>query len=245
MQQDPSIKKKLIWSLFYGIGMALLEAVVVVYLRKLYYPDGFSFPLKSMDWNIYQIEVLREAGTMVMLICVSALAAVNFHTWFAFFLFNFGVWDIFYYVWLKVLLNWPAHLMEWDILFLIPITWDGPVICPLLCSLAMIVLACIILTYHKRGLQVRLKYYEWFLLLGGALLVFTSFIWNYTNFLIDGGYFNQINTLSSNTAFWHAMEQFQPPSFQWGYFLVGFGIILVAIGLLARRLRKEFKTLQA
>jgi hypothetical protein len=63
MQQNPSIKKKLIWSLFYGIGMALLEAVVVVYLRKLYYPQGFSFPLKTMDWNIYQIEVLREAGT--------------------------------------------------------------------------------------------------------------------------------------------------------------------------------------
>lgn len=237
-----SIKKKLVWSCVYGIGMALLEAVVVVYLRKLYYPQGFFFPLKSMDWNIYQIEVLREAGTLLMLVCVSALAAETFTTWFAFFLFNFAVWDIFYYVWLKVLLNWPAHLMEWDILFLIPITWDGPVLCPLLCSLAMIVLAGVILTYHKRGLQVRLKYYEWSLLLGGALLVFISFIWNYTSLMLSHGFLDQLSALRNNAAVQQVIEQYQPQSFQWGYFLAGFTIILVSIGLLARRLRKEFKT---
>jgi len=239
-----SIKKRIVWSCAYGIGMALLEAVVVVYLRRLYYPQGFSFPLKSMDWNIYQIEVLREAGTLLMLICVSALAAENFTTWFAFFLFNFAVWDIFYYGWLKVLLNWPAHLLEWDILFLIPITWDGPVLYPLLCSLAMIVLAGIILAYHKRGLQVRLKYYEWLLLLGGALLVFASFIWNYTRLMLANGFLDQLSTLGGNAAVRQVVEQYQPQHFQWGLFMVGFAIILVSMGLLARRLRKAFKTLQ-
>ena len=42
---------------------------------------------------------------------------------FAFFLFLFGVWDIFYYIWLKVFLHWPASLLTWDVLFLIPVPW--------------------------------------------------------------------------------------------------------------------------
>ena len=245
MQQNPSIKKKLIRSLFYGIGMALLEAVVVVYLRKLYYPQGFSFPLKTMDWNIYQIEVLREAGTLLMLVCVSALAAENFTTGFAFFLFNFAVWDIFYYVWLKILLNWPSSLMEWDILFLIPITWDGPVLAPLLCTLAMLTLAGVILIHHQRGKQVKLTGQDWALLWSGALLVFISFIWNYTGFMLQGGYLPDLANLGSNPAFWQATAAFIPPGFQWSLFLIGYGLIWLAIVLLATRLRKGFKTLHA
>ncbi|HAF62784.1 MAG TPA: hypothetical protein DCK95_10740 [Anaerolineaceae bacterium] len=239
MPKKNSMVKKINWSFFYGIGMALLEAVVVVYLRELYYPQGFSFPLASMDWNIYKIEVLREAGTMLMLICVSALAAENFHTWLAFFLFNFAVWDIFYYVWLKILLNWPSSILEWDILFLIPITWDGPVLTPLLCTIAMITLAGVILHHHQQGTAVRLKAREWILLFLGAGLVFTSFIWNYTTFMIEGGYFNDLSNLASNGALQQAVSEFVPSGFNWSLFLSGYGIIWLAIGLLAARLRKQ------
>jgi hypothetical protein len=66
------------------------------------------------------------------------IAGMNRWQRFSYFLIGFGVWDIFYYVWLKVILNWPASLFDWDILFLIPIPWIGPVIAPVLVSLIMI-----------------------------------------------------------------------------------------------------------
>lgn len=239
MRKNASLRKTMNWSFWYGVGMALLEAVVVVYLRELYYPQGFSFPLAAMDWTIYAIEILREAGTLLMLVCVSALAAVDFHTWFAYFLFNFAVWDIFYYVWLKVLLDWPANLMEWDVLFLIPITWDGPVLAPLLCTVAMIVLAGIMLHHHRQEQSVRFKAREWLLLVAGAGLVFASFIWNYTTLMLEGGYFHSIQDLSANPAFQQAVAEFVPPSFQWPLFLCGYAIIWLAIVWIATRLKKQ------
>lgn len=239
MKKNSTVLKKVSWSFWYGVGMALLEAVVVVYLRELYYPQGFSFPLQNMGWGIYTIEILREAGTLLMLVCVSALAAENFTTWLAYFLFNFAVWDIFYYVWLKILLNWPANLMEWDILFLIPITWDGPVLAPLLCTLAMLTLAGVILVHHKQGTQVKLNSQDWVLLLSGALLVFISFIWNYSTLMLQGGFFHDLQSLGSNSAFQQATASFVPSSFQWSLFLTGYGLIWFSIVLLAIRLRKQ------
>jgi hypothetical protein len=50
----------------------------------------------------------------------------------------FGVWDIFYYVFLKVLTGWPHSLMDWDILFLLPLPWWGPVIAPVSIAVLMI-----------------------------------------------------------------------------------------------------------
>ncbi len=241
MKKNSTLLKKVSWSFWYGIGMALLEAVVVVYLRELYYPQGFSFPLQNMDWSIYKIEILREAGTLLMLVCVSALAAENFTTWLAYFLFNFAVWDIFYYMWLKILLNWPANLLEWDILFLIPITWDGPVLAPLLCTLAMLTLAGLILVHYQRGKQVKLNSQNWALLLSGALLVFISFIWNYSTLMLKGGFFNDLKSLGSNPAFQQVTASFVPPSFQWLIFLTGYGLIWLGIVLLIIRLRKQKK----
>jgi hypothetical protein len=239
MHKKNTLKKAILWSFWYGVGMALLEAVVVVYLRALYYPDGFSFPLETMDWSIYRIEILREAGTLLMLACVSALAAESFTTWLAYFLFNFAVWDIFYYVWLKVLLNWPASFMEWDVLFLIPITWDGPVLSPLLCTIAMLTLAAILLINHQHGKQVKLNGKEWALLAGGALLIFTSFIWNYTGLMLRGGYFMDLSNLGSSADLLQASATFIPPSFQWPIFLAGYGLIWIGIWMLTVRLRKQ------
>ena len=64
----------------------------------------------------------------------------------AVFLISFAVWDVFYYVWLKVILNWPASLFDWDILFLIPTLWAGPTLAPLLTSALMCVIAAILLS---------------------------------------------------------------------------------------------------
>ena len=122
----------------FAIAFALVEASVVVYLREIFYPAGFAFPLSSAISSQIAVEVSREFATIVMLVTVGMIAGTNRWQRFSYFLIGFGVWDIFYYLWLKVILNWPASLFDWDILFLIPIPWIGPVIAPVLVSLIMV-----------------------------------------------------------------------------------------------------------
>src|SRR4030043_1288929 len=124
----------------FGIAFAYIEASVVVYLREIFHPSGFTFPLAEFGitplWKrLLLTETGREAATLVVIFTASWLFGRNLRQRFAFFLTIFAVWDIFYYVWLKVLINWPASIMDWDILFLIPTVWAGPVIAPILISI--------------------------------------------------------------------------------------------------------------
>ena len=61
-----------------------------------------------------------------MLLAVAYIAGGNGPQRFGYFLLSFGIWDVFYYVFLKVLIGWPESLLTWDVLFLIPLTWVGP-----------------------------------------------------------------------------------------------------------------------
>ncbi|GIX48016.1 MAG: hypothetical protein KatS3mg131_2227 [Candidatus Tectimicrobiota bacterium] len=135
----------------YAVAMAYLEATIVVYLRRLYYPEGFTFPLKVIDLPTMWLELGREACTLVMLATVAIAAGRSRAGKLAFFLFLFGVWDIFYYVWLKVFLNWPPSLLTWDVLFLIPVPWVGPVLAPVCVALTMIGMALVLLRLEARG----------------------------------------------------------------------------------------------
>ena len=123
--------------LIFGAAMGALEGVVVVYLRALYYPDGFVFPLATMPQAIYVTELFREGCTLLMLGGLAALAATGALRQFAVFLWSFAIWDVAYYVFLKLALDWPDSWLTWDILFLIPIPWVGPVLAPLLYCVAM------------------------------------------------------------------------------------------------------------
>lgn len=126
----------------YAVAMALLEAAVVVYMRRLYYATNPQqiFPLKFLDSYDTVVELSREIATVVMILTVAMLADRQSRTrTFAAFVFIFGVWDLFYYFWLKVLMDWPTSWLEWDVLFLIPSVWLGPWICPALISVLFIV----------------------------------------------------------------------------------------------------------
>lgn len=114
----------------FAVAMGFLEATVVVYLRAIYYPTGFTFPLVSMAPQLVVAELLREAATLVMLLAPAALLSRNRLERFAWFCWAFAVWDLFYYVFLKVLLGWPESLLTWDVLFLLPTVWVGPVLAP-------------------------------------------------------------------------------------------------------------------
>ncbi|MHC4582831.1 MAG: hypothetical protein ACYS14_15365, partial [Planctomycetota bacterium] len=140
----------------FSIAFANIEATVVVYLREIFHPDGFDFPMtvfgEGPNWKrLLLTEIGREAATMVLILTTCWLAGRNRQQRFAYFLTIFAIWDIFYYIWLKVLINWPASIMDWDILFLIPVTWASPVLYPVLISVALLAFAVVILYRDSCG----------------------------------------------------------------------------------------------
>jgi hypothetical protein len=84
-------------------------------------------------------EMWREVATIVMLVSLAVLVGSTPLQMLGVFLLAFGVWDIFYYVFLKVLIRWPESLKTLDVLFLIPVPWVGPVWLPVTVSAAMVV----------------------------------------------------------------------------------------------------------
>ena len=136
--------KKFIPLFFLVVSFAYIESAVVVYLRELYYPEGFKFPLKLIPSNIGSIEVGREAATLVMIITIGLVAGKTRWQKVSYSIFVFGIWDIFYYIWLKVFLNWPDSLLTWDILFLIPVPWIAPVLAPIIVAITISVASMIV-----------------------------------------------------------------------------------------------------
>lgn len=121
--------------------MAYLEGAVVVYLqRALGITPAQLFPLQNSDLvgDLAVIEVGREFATLVMLVGLGWLAGTRAVDRLAWTSVTFGVWDIFYYVWLWIFIGWPGSPGTWDVLFLIPLPWAGPVWAPICVSLALV-----------------------------------------------------------------------------------------------------------
>ena len=222
----------------FGVAMGFLEAVVVVYLRLLFYPEGFAFPLRPMSPALLSIESLREISTIVMLITVSILAGSGFLRRFSFFLIIFGVWDIFYYVWLKALVNWPSTLLDWDVLFLIPVIWTGPVLAPVICSGTMIALGGYFLVLLNKGYSVRMRRSEWFLMGIGTLLIFFTFVWDFAYLIIKEGFSSRFWSLGADPEFQSYVTAFVPSSYNWPLFIMGEVLILSALVSLGRRAKQ-------
>ena len=148
------MKKSLLYLIAWGVLFGYMEAAVVVYLREIYYPDGFTFPLVLIDQNIMLTELLREGVTLFIMWTTVSLTYQRIQSRVAAFFLIFGVWDIFYYVFLKLLLNWPDTLVSWDILFLIPLPWVGPVWAPVLISVGFIISSIFILTLNHMNRYV-------------------------------------------------------------------------------------------
>ena len=175
MNKNHLIPKLLLLTIF-AIAMAFVESAVVVYLRAIFYPDGFKFPLNAITDHKIVIEVFREAATLFMLLSVTFLAGKKRWERFAYFMFSFGVWDVFYYIWLKVLLNWPASLFDRDILFLIPVPWISPVIAPVSVSLLMIIFSILVSRSIHKGFGFSPKLLSGILALSGITLILYSFM---------------------------------------------------------------------
>jgi hypothetical protein len=123
----------------YAAAMAWVESAVVYYLRTMidriipYQPN----PLPIIGY-LGPVELGREAATMVMLLTVGILAGKTWRARFGYAAIAFGVWDICYYLFLKLMCGWPRSFFDWDILFLLPLPWWGPVLAPMCIALLMI-----------------------------------------------------------------------------------------------------------
>ena len=127
------ILKLALLSLF-GIAMAHLEGVVVVYLRHaLGMPDSESNKesIEKFSARYLKIEMTREAATIIMLLVIAYLVGGTWTERAAFFLWTFAFWDLFYYLSLYILIKWPPTLTTIDVLFLIPKPWIAPVWFPI------------------------------------------------------------------------------------------------------------------
>jgi hypothetical protein len=172
--------KRLIIVVLFGIAFGYIEAAVVVYLRAIFYPAGFAFPLTDFGtgalWRqLLLTEIGREAATMVVIFTSCWLFGRNRRHRFAYFMVIFAVWDIFYYIWLKALINWPASIMDWDILFLIPLAWTSPVLAPVLVSLTLLIFAVVMLYCDLRGKTIETKLMDWAGFILAGLAVVASF----------------------------------------------------------------------
>lgn len=168
--------RKVLWLTIFAIALAYLEATVVVYLRQIYYPDNLQliFPMKVFSPFGLVVELFREASTIIIMLSVAFLIEKKNRTRiFAAFIYQFGVWDIFYYIWLKATIGWPVSWTEWDILFLIPWTWLGPWICPVLISILFVLWSSIVLASDK---QFSLSKISLWLFITGSTLALISFL---------------------------------------------------------------------
>lgn len=123
----------------FAAAMAWIESACVYYLRLLvdrvqpYQQD----PLPMVD-ALGSVELVREAATLMMLFTTGMLAGRTWQRRIGYMAIAFGVWDILYYVFLWLMSGWPASLLDWDILFLLPLPWWGPVLAPVSIALLMI-----------------------------------------------------------------------------------------------------------
>lgn len=136
----------------FGISFGYLEAIVVVYIRKILPLDAFehihSVSLVSnflIKHKMLFIEQTREVSTIIILLSIAILAGTRLKERIAYFLWIFGIWDIFYYLFLYLWLKWPKSLLEFDILFLIPYPWVAPWILPIGCSVLFLWTAVLLL----------------------------------------------------------------------------------------------------
>jgi len=203
-----SIAKQLSWLLVWGIAFAYIEASVVVYLRELYYPEGFAFPVVIADTRLIVVELFRELATLVIMWATVQLSYQRLQSQIAAYLVLFGIWDIFYYLFLKLVLEWPDAFDTWDILFLIPMPWVGPVWAPVVVSLGLIYAGAAILLRNAGNIYMQFpRGFIWLELLAGAVIILS--------FLIPG---------------YAVIEQSVPGSFPyylfWSGFIAGFGTFL-------------------
>ena len=210
--------RSFIWLTMYAIAMAYVEAALVIHLRHLYYAENplAIFPLRLLSHSDLAIEMVRELATLLMLLSVALLAERDIGRRFAAFVYVFGVWDLGYYAWLKILIGWPQSWLEWDVLFLLPWPWFGPWMTPVIIALLFTVWGTGILLSTRQPRFTRLS---GGLFVGGSLLGLIAFLLPAAILLPHGE---------------QAFQDYQPDHFPWLLFVSGFVAMLAGLLYVAR-----------
>ncbi|MFA9404960.1 MAG: hypothetical protein ACERKX_04005 [Anaerolineales bacterium] len=206
-----------------AIAMAWLEAAVVMYLRFFIDRiDPYQLDPLPLIAELGEIELVREVATLVMLFCVGWLAGRERYSRLGYFLIAFGLWDIFYYVFLRVMGGWPETILDWDILFLLPLPWWGPVLAPVLVSLLMIVFGSLLST--AEGRLIRLAWWSWLAVIVGVFLALFVFMQE---------------ALEALPASIEIIRAILPVDFNWWLFSLAIFLLAVPILEVAFRLRTD------
>ncbi len=207
----------------YAMAMAWVESAVVFYLRTLsnridpYQAD----PLPQIA-GLASTEMVREAATLVMLWAVGMLAGRTWRSRWGYAAIAFGVWDIFYYVFLKVITHWPNSLFDWDILFLLPLPWWGPVLSPMLIAVMMIVWGTLASQGEPFGRPFRSEWKAWLLNFLGIVLALRIFM---------------ETALRASSGGAEAVRMALPVRFNWPLFVIALGLMAAPIVQTGRQIR--------
>jgi len=205
---------KISWIFIFSIAMAYLEAAIVVYLRRLFGIDELILQVPPFDQQIAVIELGRELATLIMLLAIGWIAGHNIQSRLSYALIAFGVWDIFYYLWLNVFIGWPKSFLDPDLLFLIPLPWWGPVLSPVLISLLMITGGMVVLSENENNIPVHFAISFWIPLILGVMLMLYSFM------------ADAIHMLPASTA---VLNDLRPTQFNWPVYLIGLGLASASV----------------
>ena len=196
----------------FAVAMALVEAAVVAYLRTLIgSADPYRAGALGLPTWMMRTEIAREAATLVMLATVAWLAGRDWRARLGYFLIAFGVWDIFYYLFLAPISGWPRSFLAWDVLFLIPLPWWGPVLAPTSIAVLMLVLGTQITQFRKNENPPWPSLLSWSLCIVGTLIALYVFM-----------------TDAIHAPRWDAetLNNILPVSFNWALFIVA--LVLMA-----------------
>ena len=205
----PSFRKLPLVAL-YAVAMANVEAAVVVYLREIYGIEDIVRDLPRTVDRLTAIEVGREAATIIMLLAVGWVAGRQVQDRLGHFVFAFGLWDIAYYLWLALFEGWPDSPLDWDILFLIPLPWWGPVLAPTLIAAMMCIGGAAAVYGADRGVRWRLTWRNAATAAVGIAIVLYTFM------------ADAIAALPEGT---ETVNRVRPSDFQWPLFAVGFVVM--------------------
>jgi hypothetical protein len=208
-----SVAKRFIWVSVYAIAMAYLEATVVVYLRAvLDITDITAIDVSLGPYGL--IEIGREAATVAMLAAVGWIAGRHWKERWAYGLFAFGFWDLLYYIWLKVLIDWPSSLLGWDLLFLIPLPWWGPVAAPASIAALLCVASVMAVARMERGGRLGITPLRIGVVAAGSLLALYAFM------------SDAIHAVLAGPVDWDTLR---PTPFNWPLFLVALALMAAPI----------------
>jgi hypothetical protein len=206
----------------YAIAMAWVESAVVFYLRSMMdrIEPYQTNPLPLLG-GFASVELPREFATLVMLFAVGYLAGRTWKTRIGYAAIAFGVWDIFYYVFLKIICGWPHSLLDWDILFLLPLPWWGPVLAPVLISLLLIFWGTLASQFERPPAPLFADWRGWLLnFIGMALALYV--------FMADA--------LNASQRGLEAIRTVLPEKFKWPLFCVELVLMAVPVAKLGWQL---------